>query len=149
MPSPKSNWTKLINEQLRLRLESLRREQVQLEESKGSATKSSAGDKHETGRAMMEQELTRIQGQIESARKQLNELGQMPANSSTKVAWGTAVRTKQGVYFLSVPLGRVKESKEPLFAISAGSPLGQLLLGKSAGDSVTFRGNEFNLLEVH
>ena len=100
MPSLKSNWTKLIDEQLRLRLKSLRREQVQLEESKGSATKSSAGDKHETGRAMMEQELTRIQAQIESARKQLNELGQMPSNASEKVAWGTAVRTKQGVYFL-------------------------------------------------
>ena len=98
---------------------------------------------------MMEQELTRIQAQIESARKQLNELGQMPSNASEKVAWGTAVRTKQGVYFLSVPLGRVKESAEPLFAISAGSPLGQLLLGKRTGDSVTFRGNEFNLLEVH
>ena len=149
MPSLKSNWTKLIDEQLRLRLKSLRREQVQLEESKGSATKSSAGDKHETGRAMMEQELTRIQAQIESARKQLNEVGQMPSNASEIVAWGTAVRTKQGVYFLSVPLGRVKESAEPLFAISAGSPLGQLLLGKRTGDSVTFRGNEFNLLEVH
>ncbi|MBV42846.1 MAG: 3-oxoacyl-ACP synthase [Crocinitomicaceae bacterium] len=149
MPSLKSNWTKLIDQQLRLRLESLRRDQAQLEESKGSATKSSAGDKHETGRAMMEQELTRIQVQMESARKQLTELGQMPANSFEKVAWGTAVRTKQGVYFISVPLGRVNESKEPLFAISAGSPLGQLLLGKGAGDTVTFRGNEFNLLELH
>jgi len=149
MHSLKSNWILLIDRQLRLRLEALRSEQVQLEESKGSATKSSAGDKHETGRAMMEQELTRIQGQIESTRKQLNEVGQMPTNPMNEVVWGAAVKTKQGIYFVSVPLGRVKESEEPLFAISAGSPLGQLLLGKKAGDSVSFRGNTFDVFEVH
>ena len=149
MHSLKSNWILLIDRQLRLRLEALRSEQVQLEESKGSATKSSAGDKHETGRAMMEQELTRIQGQIESTRKQLNEVGQMPTNPMSEVVWGAAVKTKQGIYFVSVPLGRVKESEEPLFAISAGSPLGHLLLGKKAGASVSFRGNTFDVFEVH
>ncbi len=148
MEATKTHWIKLIDRQLRMRLDELRDEQSQLEESKGSATKSSAGDKHETGRAMMEQELTHIQGQIESIRKQLIELGQMPNSPMAVVAWGAAVRTRQGIYFLSVPLGRIKEAKEPLFAISAASPLGQLMLGMTAGDSVNFRGHAFALLDV-
>ena len=149
MEATKTQWIKLIDRQLRLRLDALRAEQSQLEESKGSATKSSAGDKHETGRAMMEQELTHIQGQIESVRKQLIELGQMPTSPMAVVAWGAAVRTGQGVYFLSVPLGRVKEASEPLFAISAASPLGQLMLGMTAGEAVNFRGHAFELLDVY
>lgn len=148
MSTPKASGTALIQSQLKERLETLRTELRQLEESKGSATKSSAGDKHETGRAMMERELVHIQGQIESARKQLNELGQMPKSAMSKVAWGSLVRTNRGVYLLSVPMGRVKGAEEPLFAISAASPLGQLLLGKEAGESVGFRGNNFEIIEV-
>lgn len=148
MPSQKSFWSGLIRTQLESRLETLRTELLQLDESKGSATKSSAGDKHETGRAMMEQELVRIQAQTEATRKQLNELQQMPSTDSSVAAFGAAVRTKNGIYFLSVPVGRVLGTEEALFAISAGSPLGQLLLGKMAGASVSFRGNLFEILEV-
>lgn len=148
MPAQKSFWSGLIRTQLESRLEALRTELLQLDESKGSATKSSAGDKHETGRAMMEQELVRIQAQTEVARKQLNELLQMPSTDSAVAAFGAAVRTKNGIYFLSVPLGRVQGTEDALFAISAGSPLGQVLLGKMAGASVSFRGNLFEILEV-
>ena len=97
---------------------------------------------------MMEQELVRIQAQTEAARKQLNELQQMPSTECAVAAFGAAVRTKNGIYFLSVPVGRVQGTEEALFAISAGSPLGQLLLGKTAGTSVSFRGNLFEILEV-
>ena len=88
MPSQKSFWSGLIRTQLESRLETLRTELLQLDESKGSATKSSAGDKHETGRAMMEQELVRIQAQTEAARKQLNELQQMPSTECAVAAFG-------------------------------------------------------------
>ena len=46
-------------------------------ESKNSATKSTAGDKHETGRAMMERELALSTAQLRKAQVLKNELSKI------------------------------------------------------------------------
>ena len=103
-------------------------------------TKSSAGDKHETGRAMLQLER-------ENAGKQLAEIEKLEAIlqrvssavSSDPVHLGSVVMTSQANYFISIPVGEIKTETGIFYAIGVGSPIGQLLLGKQEGDVVRFR----------
>lgn len=109
-------------------------------------TKSSAGDKHETGRAMLQLER-------ENAGKQLAEIEKLEAIlhristaiSSGPVHLGSIVKTSQANYFISIPVGEIKTEAGVFYAIGVGSPIGKLLLGKQEGDEVRFRESVFNI----
>ena len=111
------------------------------ESSKSSQTKSSAGDKFETSRAMMQAEEDRNKVQLGKALALQNDLAKVNrfTNSETAVL-GSLVVTNQGAYFLSIGIGKVKLDKTTYFAISLESPIGQLLFGKKVGEKVSFRG---------
>lgn len=120
-----------------------------IEESRNNETKSSVGDKYETGRAMMQQELFRKQEQLQQAieiKMQLNSLE--PAISHATIQLGSLVKTTQGYYYISVGLGRIIVDKATYFAISTLSPLGQLLVGKQKGEKIEFRGKKIGVEEV-
>jgi len=110
-------------------------------------TKSSAGDKHETGRAMLQLER-------ENAGKQLAEIEKLEAIlqrvsisvSSGPIHLGSIVMTSQYNYFISVPIGKIKTERGVFYAIGTGSPIGKLLLGKQEGDEVRFRES---VLKIH
>lgn len=103
-------------------------------------TKSSAGDKHETGRAMLQLER-------ENAGKQLAEIEKLEAIlqrvssqvSSGPVHLGNVVMTSQYNYFISIPAGQITIDNINFFAIGATSPIGRSLLSKEEGDEVRFR----------
>ena len=111
-------------------------------DSLDSESKSSAGDKHETGRAMLQLEM-------EKAGQQLSQVRQMKlmvekindSKLSEVVALGSVVKTNVGNYFLGVSVGKITVSNEDYFLISPGSPIGRELLGKSKGQSFKLRGN--------
>lgn len=104
-----------------------------------SETKSSAGDKHETGRAMLQLE-------IEKASQQLAEIDQMKTiiakislENSKVIRLGSLVITDKANYFLAISAGEIVISDIPYYAVSTGSPIGKLLLGKKVGDSIFFK----------
>jgi transcription elongation GreA/GreB family factor len=120
-----------------------------IEESKNSATKSSAGDKHETGRAMMERELAMAQSQLNKAQFQKNELESIAVDADCNVvSHGTLVESSSGVYFIGVALGKVEVGGESVMAISGASPIGMLLMGKSVGDEIEFRDRKIEVLSI-
>ena len=112
-------------------------------------TKSSAGDKHETGRAMLQLER-------ENAGKQLAEIEKLEAilnrvstaTSSGPVHLGSVVMTSQYYYFISIPAGQITVDGIHFFAIGATSPIGQRLLSKEEGDEVRFRESVFTITSV-
>ncbi|WP_299762695.1 3-oxoacyl-ACP synthase [uncultured Dokdonia sp.] len=113
-------------------------------------TKSSAGDKHETGRAMLQLER-------ENAGKQLAEIEKLEAIlhristaiSSGPVHLGSVVHTSQANYFISIPVGEIKTEAGVFYAIGVGSPIGKLLLGKQEGDEVRFRESVFKINTIY
>lgn len=120
-----------------------------INESKNNETKSSAGDKYETGRAMMQMEEDKITAQLELAQQQHSQLRHLPVGaSSATVCLGSLVRTNQRCYFLSVSLGKVVVANQPYFCLSPEAPVGQLLFGKTVGDVISFRGQREEVLEV-
>lgn len=108
-----------------------------------SETKSSAGDKHETGRAMAQLEMEKLGGQYQSAVQIKQFLIQIdPSRTSKTVATGSLLLAKSFVYFVSVGLGKLDFTFDgrDIYAISPSSPLAQSLLGKSLVDDVNMNG---------
>ena len=111
-----------------------------VKESKTNETKSSAGDKFETGRAMMQEEEDRNERQHLKTMSLKNFLLQIDINKQFKtVQTGSLVYTNQGNYFISIGHGKVMINNEIYYAISIDSPIGQLLRGKGIGDKTIFQ----------
>ena len=112
-------------------------------------TKSSAGDKYETGRAMMHLEKEKLATQLAEALKMRRALDQIEADKpELEVKLGTVVKTPMAQYFLSVSVGQVKYEGATYFAISPAAPIGRQMLGKKAGDRFSFGGKQVEILEV-
>ena len=110
-------------------------------EAFGSETKSSAGDKHEVGRAMVQQELDKLEEQHMKLRGLLSELERVPMERKyDRVAFGCLVSTSHGLYFVAIGIGAVELDGERCYAISMASPIGQALQGSSTGDRIPFNG---------
>lgn len=115
----------------------------------GSETKSSAGDKHETGRAMLQLEM-------EKAGKQLNSINTMKATlakiditkTGNLACLGSFIKTNKFSYFLSISAGEIKVANKSCYAISVSSPIGRLLLGKQIGDKIVFNGTKIEITAI-
>jgi len=117
-------------------------------EARDSETKSSVGDKYETGRAMMQAEMSRQEVQLQKALQMKAELSRLNMDKTyTTATLGSLVLTDRGTYFLSIGLGRLPGSDNH-YAISPASPIGQLLLGKKVGDRLVLEGREYVLLDI-
>jgi len=120
-----------------------------IRESKNTDTKSSAGDKYETGREMMQIELNKYEAQLGLNQKLLSELQKIDSSDTHQVIdFGSLVKTNQGTYFISIGLGAVTVENETVFVLSLASPVGKLLKGKQEGDSVSFQNREIIIERV-
>ena len=120
-----------------------------LQKDLGSETKSSAGDKHETGRAMIQLEMEKESQKLKSFAEMRSALDRMDLeNRSEVVRLGSLVKTSISNYFISASLGILNGGYESYFAISVQSPIGQMLLGKKEGDSIHFNGREIQINSI-
>ena len=111
-------------------------------------TKSSAGDKFETSRAMMQADQERYKAIVITAKGLRQQLSVLSLESADLVRKGSLVITPQGKYFIAVGLGKI-ELSETIYVISNASPIGRLLIGKRAGDAIVFNGRNLEILEVY
>ena len=136
---------KFINERIQTAETALQ----QAREASNDDTKSSAGDKYETSREMMQQDIDRNKRLLidaEENQKVLNSIKDVPYSQSARN--GSLVLTDQGSFYLSVSAGQLHLNDKTFFAISAVSPIGNLLLGKQKGDKFDFNGKKFLIKEV-
>jgi len=120
-----------------------------IQESLSSETKSSAGDKHETGRAMLQLEREKLGVQLAQAETTKQLLSKVNIDvKSDKVRLGSLVKTSKARYFISISAGEFKTSEASIFCISIGTPIGLLLLGKSAGNLVVYNESEILIEKI-
>ena len=123
------------------KLHGIQREFDALQESLMSETKSSAGDKHETGRAMAQLEQEKLSRQLSETRKTLEGLNQIDLSKThSRIGFGSLVKTNRGLFFVSVGIGQINVAQSSIFCITAGSPIGQMMLNKQEGDTVEMNG---------
>jgi len=118
-------------------------------ESRDNETKSSVGDKHETGRAMMQREEEQNRAQLSNALELTNILSQLDVDKRfSQVEFGSLVTTNHGKYFLAIGLGKIVVAGISYFAISPASPMGKVLLNKVVGDRVLFLQKEYVITQI-
>jgi len=128
----------------------LKQEIEAVKESMGSDTKSSAGDKYETGREMMNQERDKFQAQVEVINRNLAVLQNINTNEDyNSVQFGAFVETSAGKYFISISYGNLDFDGQPIVLISAISPLAQLMIDKKVGDKIDWNGKQIMIEAIH
>lgn len=131
------------------RFQKIKQTITDIEESLQEESKSSAGDKHETGRAM-------LQIDRENAGKQLQEielvqslLKKIDVSAVSDYArLGSMVYTSQGNYFMSISIGAVTMNKTPYLCVALNSPIGAHLTGKRKGETFRFNEKDFVVTSV-
>lgn len=112
-------------------------------------TKSSAGDKYETGRAMMQQETDRNRQQLDETNKLKVALNRVnPGHISDIVEPGSIVITDQGNFYIAISAGALRVGRQTYFAVSPASPIGLLLAGKKAGEKIMLNGKPYAITMV-
>lgn len=131
------------------KIERIQQAMEDIQTAANEETKSSAGDKYETGRAMMQQEKDKLASQLAANLDSKNQLGYLKFDEPNDfIQAGSLVLTNEGHYYISIPLGKIKFEEETYYAISTISPIGGALLGKKAGDTLNFQDRPIVILEV-
>ena len=98
----------VLFDKIEAQMASLNKAISSIEESKLNETKSSAGDKFETGRAMMQMEQDKTESQLAVLNVTKNQLKQIsPDLKCTEGMVGAIVKTDADHYYISVSLGKV------------------------------------------
>jgi transcription elongation GreA/GreB family factor len=122
---------------------------AEVRESSANETKSSAGDKYETAREMMQQEIDRNQGRLNEVSKLKATLDTItPTEKGDKIQPGSIVYTNNGNFYISISAGPLTLDGTRYYAISAASPIGIKLVGQKAGYSFELNGKVFVVEKV-
>ena len=121
-----------------------------IQESLTSETKSTAGDKHETGRAMLQLEREKTGQQLAEIQNLQKLLGKIdPTLVHEKAAIGSVVYTTDKNYYISISVGEIVVDDQKFYAISGVTPMAKLLIGKSKGDKIQFRSTTFVITDIY
>jgi transcription elongation GreA/GreB family factor len=108
---------------------------AQLYDAMANDTKSSAGDKYETGREMLQQQMNlnlASLNELSRAKAILDSVANMPINGI--ITPGSVVHTSNGNYYMAAGIGAFICNGTKYHTISAASPIGRVLAGLKEND---------------
>lgn len=108
-----------------------------IEDTRASSndTKSSMGDKYETGREMLQQEINNLQRQLNEALNQQALLQKVSTETSVKVQNGALIETDKGLFYIAASVGEVVCENRKVMTVSTESPLAKAITGLTSGQS--------------
>ncbi len=131
------------------RIDSINHTIASAQQAANDDTKSSAGDKYETTREMMQQETDRNTGLLNEANKLMALLIRIPLNGTSVAAGlGSVAITNNGNFYIAVSAGSATVDGQNYFAISQASPIGLKLVGCKAGDTFVLNGKQYQIKQV-
>ena len=142
-----------IHEQcMRIALEKMQSLTTDIEAIQWSAnqeSKSSAGDKYETGRSILMLEKEKLTEQLMGVGKLKKALDLIDVNKlAVSAELGALIQSSSQYYYLSANFGLLTIDGHDVFALSALSPIGQAMLGKTVGDTCDFRDQKFSIQKI-
>lgn len=118
-------------------------------ESKTADTKSSAGDKFETGRAMIQIEESQVQKQYKEAKDMdAKHMQHLKNVNRDKVGLNCLVKAGDMIFYLSVSLGKLTIENEIVFCISDEAPIARHVLGKKVDDTFQLNGKDMRIIDI-
>lgn len=141
----KDNCAFLIRE----RMNSLRTAMNTAQDVVNEQTKSSAGDKYETSRAMGHLEKDMYARQLAETGKEIASLMSIDCSSIYhSISPGSFVRLDKTSYFILAGIGKIDFEGELIYVISPNAPLAKSLLGKKKDDIVSINNGMHLIKEV-
>ncbi|MNK02182.1 hypothetical protein D3C87_200020 [compost metagenome] len=120
-----------------------------LQKDMAEDSKSSAGDKFETSREMAQQELLKLNTQLNEQQRLKNLVESQAAENHIQAQSGAVVFTNKGAFLLGIPVGKISFRDRDIVGIGLGAPLGQNLLHKKKSDQISFNGQQFIIEEIY
>ena len=131
------------------KVNALEAELASMRDAVQTESKSTAGDKHETGRAMIHLEQEKLQKQLAEAQSVLSELEQLkPEQTFETVQKGALVQTNRAAFYIAVGLGKINQTGTDVFVISSQSPIAKQMVGKRSGESFNMNGTEYAITSI-
>ena len=132
---------KLLNK----KIINIRKTIFSIQKARNNEIKSSAGDKYETGRVLMQNELEKQALLLQQYQNQkANILKIQNMKTSEEIGFGSFVLTNQGNYLIAMGIGRV----DKFSVISLLSPLGKAFRGLKSGDTFIFQNKQYKIKSV-
>jgi len=139
------NCTSIIEHRISNALEMLKTSN----ESAHLETKSSAGDKYETARAMAHLEYEKAALQLNEALKLKQVLAHVNFKSSgNQVFSGSLVITDHYHFLLAISLNKMTVAGHDFFVVSPTTPVGRLIMGKMVGAQFSFNNQVHTVQEI-
>lgn len=152
-----SNRSTSIKEKLAARLQVEMQEkllefskQIQnIKSARGQEEKSSAGDKYETGRAMAQIELEKVEKQHKILEQQIQAMQKISLlEDSNSVKLGSLVISTLGNFLISIPFGKIVLDDKIYHCISTEAPIAKVMQHAKIGEEISFNGNNIKILEL-
>lgn len=137
------------------RIKTIREAIQETQASADQETKSSAGDKYETGLSMMQLDMEKQAEQLQEAIRTRTALEhvrmaeEMNSNANGAVKPGNAVETTNGNFYIAISAGQLKVNGQTYFAVSPATPIGSKLMGSKIGDNFSFNGKSYTVNKIH
>jgi transcription elongation GreA/GreB family factor len=140
-----SHCVNLIEKQI----SGLRSEIADLSAGAQNENKSTAGDKHETSRAMMHLEQEKLMKRIAELELQLNQMHQIQnAEHGNQKANGVLYECDRVNIMVATGLGKIEIDNISCFVVSRQSPIAIQLSGKKVNDTIVMNKETFTIQNI-
>lgn len=146
--SQKEILMKALLEEFSSRARDLQSEIQSLEDSRNNESKSTAGDKHEVGRAMAQNELENLSKRLAEQKERINLLSSLDLKKHDTIQLGSLVKTQTGTFFIALGYGKINFDGATYFVVSPVAPIGQAMMKKKAGEHYWFHGAEILIQSI-
>lgn len=123
---------------------------LDLQQANTKETKSSAGDKYETSREMIQLEKNKLLLQLKiflSQEETLKRIQQQLPNSTSFL--GKTILTNKGLFFIGIGIGPLTIEEIPCFIVSEDAPITQSLKSNITKPSFSFRKIDYQIIAVN
>ena len=134
---------------IQLKIIELKKHISHIDEAVTLESKSSAGDKYETSREMLQQERDKKYQQLKLWDSHESTVKLMKVGNNRKVEHGALVRTRDKLLYISIAIGKIEYNDIEIIAISEAAPLFAVIKGFVPGDSYSYANQADAILEVY
>lgn len=130
------------------RIKEVEREIGKLNDALEMETKSSMGDKYETGREMLMQEKNKLFSNLELLIAQRVKLENIDSGKHYKIRHGSYVQTNLSHYLIAISYGAIHVADTQVYLLSENAPVAKKMMGKEVGDSFEFNNASQTIVSI-
>tara|TARA_Y100000991_G_scaffold48784_1_gene35015 strand:- start:4941 stop:5399 length:459 start_codon:yes stop_codon:yes gene_type:complete len=145
----KADFLNAMHESIRQRISEASLILDGIQESIDAEAQSTAGDKHDTSRELMQQERNKAAQNLQNHISMDSLVLKLKTIIvSCEVRFGSLVLTNVGWFFIGLPLGRIQFEDKDILCVSGNAPAAKLLESERVGASIKMNGMNIKILSV-